>query len=78
MRLEWQATGDYALLLLERGPHQGVELLESGSDEDMIAQARALYQVHARLQPVDSFEIWSGRRFVYRWAALHADKSGSE
>jgi hypothetical protein len=63
---------------LREGRIEAVELLESGSDEDMIAQARALYQVHASMQPVDSFEIWSGRRFVYRWAALHADKSGSE
>ena len=78
MRLEWQATGDYALLLLERGPDRSRRATGIRLDEDMIAQARALYQVHASMQPVDSFEIWSGRRFVYRWAALHADKSGSE
>ena len=63
---------------LRGGRIEAVELLESGSDDDMIAQARALHQVHASMQPIDSFEIWSGRRFVYRWGASHADKSGNE
>ena len=57
---------------------EAVELLESGSDEDMIAQARALYQVHASMQPSTVSRSGVARRFVYRWAALHADKSGSE
>ena len=42
---------------LKEGQIDAVELLESGSDNDMITQARVLYQVHASMQPVDSFEI---------------------
>jgi hypothetical protein len=61
---------------LREGRIEAVELLESGSDENMIHPSAG--PVPSARKPVDSFEIWSGRRFVYRWAALHADKSDGE
>ncbi|GEP62185.1 hypothetical protein [Reyranella soli] len=45
---------------------QNVELLRDGSDEDLIEQARRLFQEHNGDQKYDGFEVWSGSRFVHR------------
>jgi hypothetical protein len=42
---------------------EGVELLQDGSDEDLIRQATELY---ARQSNMHHFEVWDGRRLVYR------------
>jgi hypothetical protein len=44
---------------------EAVELLEPGPDENLIEQARALFQDRAS-QGYECFEVWTGRRFVYR------------
>jgi len=53
---------------LRAGQIEAVELLEYGSDEQLIAQAHALHEVRVKTHSVDRFEIWSGRRLVYRFS----------
>ncbi len=45
-----------------------VEVLENGSDDQLIKQALAAFDRHAQ-QAYDGFEVWEGRRFVYRYTA---------
>ena len=52
--------------LMHEGHIQGVEFLREGSDEELIGQAKALLSERAS-QGVDGVEVWSGRRFVYRY-----------
>lgn len=52
-----------------------VELLSEGSDDDLIRQALSVFEGHAA-QAYDGFEIWSGKRFVYRYTA--ATKTGEK
>jgi hypothetical protein len=42
---------------------EAVEILQSGPDHDMIKQAAELFRQH---QEMDHFEVWEGRRLVYR------------
>ena len=51
---------------------EGVELLKPGPDEELIEQAQALFQASAT-QAYDCFEVWTGRRFVYRSSDNPAD-----
>jgi hypothetical protein len=50
-----------------------VELLEKGSDDELIQQALAAFERHTD-QAYDGFEIWAEKRFVYRYTA--ATKTG--
>jgi hypothetical protein len=51
---------------MREGRIQNVEMLKDGPDEDLIEQAKRLFQEHTTTQPYDGFEVWSGKRFVYR------------
>lgn len=44
----------------------GVEFLEPGTDEELIHQARNLFQVNAA-KGYQGFEVWDGKRFVHRY-----------
>ncbi len=50
-----------------------VEFLVKGSDEQLISQALTVFEEHAA-QAYDGFEVWDGKRFVYRYTA--ATKTG--
>lgn len=50
-----------------------VELLNKGSDEELIKQALAAFERHSG-QPYDGFEVWVESRFIYRYTA--ATKTG--
>lgn len=52
-----------------------VEVLENGSDDQLIKQALAAFDRHAQ-QAYDGFEVWEARRFVYRYTA--ATKTGEK
>jgi hypothetical protein len=45
-----------------------VELLSQGSDDDLIRQALSVFEEHAA-KAYDGFEVWSSKRFVYRYTA---------
>jgi hypothetical protein len=51
---------------------EGVELLKPASDDDLIRQARALFEARAG-QKFDGFEVWDLNRFVYRYQAERSD-----
>lgn len=51
---------------MRAGRIENVELLKDGPDEELIKQAKHLFQEHNADQKYDGFEIWSGKRFVYR------------
>jgi len=53
---------------------EALELLPPGPDEKLIEQAKALFRDRAR-QGFDSFEVWTGRRFIYRSSGDSADAS---
>jgi hypothetical protein len=42
---------------------EAVELLQPGTDADLIQQAKELF---SKRSGMDHFEVWDGRRFVYR------------
>jgi hypothetical protein len=48
------------------GKIENVEMLQDGPDEDLIQQAKLLFDQHKAIERYDGFEIWSGKRFVYR------------
>lgn len=48
------------------GRIENVEMLREGPDDDLIRQAKALFRQHVALREYDGFEVWSGKRFVYR------------
>lgn len=52
-----------------------VDLLEKGSDDELIQQALLAFESHAA-QAYDGFEIWAERLFVYRYTA--ATKTGEK
>lgn len=58
--------GTMRCYFFKEGRIEGVELLKQGSDDDLIRQAKLLYQERTTIQAFDGFEIWSGRRFIYR------------
>jgi antibiotic biosynthesis monooxygenase (ABM) superfamily enzyme len=51
---------------MRRGHIENVEMLRDGPDAELIEQAKRLFKEHNAEQRYDGFEIWSGRRFVYR------------
>lgn len=55
------------------GRIEGVEFLKTASDDDLIQQAKALFAEQAPLK-YDGFEVWDGKRFVYREPWDEADK----
>ncbi len=50
-----------------------VEFLTEGSDEELIRQALSVFDEHSS-RAYDGFEVWDGKRFVYRYTA--ATKTG--
>jgi hypothetical protein len=48
------------------GRIENVEMLRHGADDDLIRQAKVLFRQHAAVREYDGFEVWSGKRFVYR------------
>ena len=48
------------------GNIQNVELLRDGPDAELIEQGKLLFETHKTARKYDGFEIWSGKRFVYR------------
>ena len=52
--------------LMRMGHIENVEMLRDGPDAELIEQAKRLFKEHNAEQRYDGFEIWSGRRFVYR------------
>jgi hypothetical protein len=44
---------------------EGVHFLNAAPDDDVIRQAKKLFQEHAA-QNYDGLEVWDGSRFVYR------------
>ena len=53
---------------------EAVELLKPGSDENLIEQGKALLRERTS-QGYDCFEVWTGRRFVYRSSDNPAEPS---
>lgn len=47
---------------------EGVEFLDNAPDEDLIKEAEARFRESAD-QNYDGFEVWDGKRFVYRFPA---------
>ena len=43
---------------------EGVEILQPGPDDELIRQAKELFD--RQPLPYESFEVWDGKRFVYR------------
>ena len=48
------------------GKIKNVEMLRDGPDEALIQQAKLLFEQHKAIERYDGFEVWSGKRFVYR------------
>jgi hypothetical protein len=59
--------------LMRGGRIENVDFLIDGSDDELIRQALEKFEARAP-EKYDGFEIWSGKRFVYRYTA--ATKSG--
>lgn len=51
---------------MRSGRIANVAFLQSGSDEDLIAEATALYEAKRDEVQAEGFEVWDGARFVYR------------
>ena len=45
---------------------EAVYMLKPGSDEDLVRQAKELFEQNAGPN-MHGFEVWFGRPFVYRW-----------
>jgi hypothetical protein len=45
-----------------------VEFLAEGSDDELIQQALSAFE-HQADRRFDGFEVWHGKRFVYRYTA---------
>ena len=54
--------------LFRRGHIAAVEVLATGSDDNLIQQARAVFET--RKNEFDGFEVWDRARFVYRLPVL--------
>lgn len=52
-----------------------VDFLNGRTDDELIQQALAAFEEHAQ-QAYDGFEVWDGKRFVYRYTA--ATKTGEK
>ena len=52
---------------MRAGRIENVEILQDGPDDDLIEQAKRLFKEHNATPPqYDGFEVWSGKRFIYR------------
>lgn len=51
--------------LMRNGQIQGVTLLKDGPDDELIAQAKQVFEERAK-EGFEGVEVWSGTRFVYR------------
>ena len=51
---------------MKNGRIENVEMLRDGPDTELIEQAKQLFQERYSDQEYDGFEVWSGKRFVYR------------
>jgi hypothetical protein len=58
----------YRCYLFRRGHIAAVEILDAGSDDAVIRQARAVFA--KRKNEFDGFEVWDRTRFVYRLPEL--------
>ena len=72
----WRKGGVSALLSDARGSYHGVEFLVEGSDEELIRQATMVLKDHAS-QGIDGVEVWSGKRFVYRYPPPKAESNSN-
>jgi hypothetical protein len=45
----------------------GVEYLHGKSDDELIAEARQLFQTKGLAEGVEGFEVWDHTRFIYRF-----------
>jgi hypothetical protein len=62
--------------LMREGHIHGVEFLVEGSDEELIRQATMVLKDHAS-QGIDGVEVWSSKRFVYRYPPSKAEPNSS-
>ena len=62
--------------LMREGHIHGVEFLVEGSDEELIRQATMVLKDHAS-QGIDGVEVWSGKRFVYRYPPPKAESNSN-
>lgn len=56
--------------LLHNGHIGAVEVLDGASDQDIIDQAREVFDKRKREKDYDGFEVWERDRFVYRYPEL--------
>jgi hypothetical protein len=59
---------------MREGRIENIELLSDGSDERLIMEAEAKFRQHGGTLTYDGFEVWSGRRFVYRFPPDEREK----
>lgn len=52
--------------LIKGGHIAAVEYLTKEEDSDLIAEAREVFETKGRPRGAQGFEVWVGRRFVYR------------
>ena len=52
---------------LRDGRIQGVEFLSADEDEALVSQARALFETAGKTRRADGFEVWDGKRCIYRF-----------
>lgn len=60
--------------LIRRGRIETVKMLGIGTDADLVAQAEEQFKNYGGAESYEGFEVWSGSRFVYRFAAQKQDK----
>jgi hypothetical protein len=58
---------------MRAGQIEGVRFLKTASDDDLIQQAKSLFAERAA-HKYDGFEVWDGKRFIYREPWDEADK----
>ncbi|HEX4270269.1 MAG TPA: hypothetical protein VHZ32_02745 [Rhizomicrobium sp.] len=49
------------------GHIRAVEILSCIDDQSRIAEARELFETRGKPRGADGFEVWDGKRFVYRF-----------
>lgn len=55
---------------------EAVYLLAGGSDDDLVHQARHIFDKFAGPE-IQGFEVWEGRRFIYRYPERDAEGPSS-
>jgi hypothetical protein len=56
---------DVRCFYLRNGQVNGVTFLKAGSDEELIQQAKRLFEERTG-QKFEGFEVWNGDRLIYR------------